>query len=473
MFPTATVAAAFTLAKQFIATSSGPVEIEVQPNYDGSGNPVFTQYTSAGLSYTTSLLDSSPITIRSIRYPNGSPVLLAGRSLIGIQGTTNGTRRSGAFIAVTQECAFYLENLKITSFASALTSTQDGRLYGTIIDIRNCPVGISAANKGFISFIKGDWDGRDLEGNPFLDVHGVPNSIGFRSLLNSTHNLQQSAVGDLDIHHWDRCGLVADGGNTGHTDKTLFRFGRIGLELSRGAGALNLTGTQYEDMTLCGILDRGTRGMILSENTVFLRCADNVIATDHWSAATMESTGYDIRPGYFRSAGVTTQTNGSGAEVSLWAPIFITMGRMRDRDTLGKINIDLSFVSLSSNATIKLRMGATVAGPTGTVLTSFVIPSGADSANISGTLKAVGKDQVTGNLTYEWFASGTSLGRKNAKFAATGSIMNASDYTGVTFTITLANGNKVTVDPTTDVFTTLSAFDGYISPPIDDDDGGE
>lgn len=466
--PVATAVRAFNLAKATAILRPGPIEIVFNADYV-AGSPVATAHTvTSQLSYTSSLMTTSPVTFRGPNDIFGAPILLAGRPIITVQGSTNGSRRSGSFISATQGCSVTVQNLKFQSFSTAFQCSQGGRLQGSgVVDIRNCTVGFSGANKSWMNFapIKGDWDGRDLAGN------AIANSICFRSIINGTHNLQQTALGDVDAHDWDRIILVGDGGGSGHTDNMLVRKCRIGFEFTRGAGAANLTGMQFEDCSVCGILSRGTRGMIISENAVFINCADNIICTDHPSSNTVESTTYDVRPGWLRSAGVTTQSTGNGTEASLWAPIYITKGRMRARDTVGKFDIHLSFASLSSDATIKLRMGATTAGPTGTVLTTFTIPSGSDHAKIFGTLKAIDKNTVAGLIEYKYGSGGTISGEKYAKFGQSATVMNASDYTGVTFTITLANGNKVTLDPTTDIFTTVAFFDGYISPPDDGDPG--
>lgn len=251
--PVLTAQAALNLCSRTAVTNPGPFTIQFAKN---------STYTiTAGLTYTVSRFVGSPVTFTG--------ELDSGNISVTLQGTTDGTRASYSFIRPTQNVRMTFTNLNVRSFTSFVACSQGA---GVSVDVNslNCGRVVSLGNTGWAD-IQGtprNWDGRDLNGVI------VPNSTGLTCVIGCFYDMTQvdpATTGGnytgLIIHHVDR-GAVVDECGSGHMDFMRFQDCRIGVVVTRGAGAPNMTGTQIWRCTE-GVEGRSAPNLLISDNQDF------------------------------------------------------------------------------------------------------------------------------------------------------------------------------------------------------------
>lgn len=251
--PVLTAQAALNLCSRTAITNPGPFTIQFAKN---------STYTiTAGLTYTVSRFINSPLTFTG--------ELDAGNISVTLQGTTTNTRASYSFIRPTQGVRMTFTNLNVRSFTSFVACSQGA---GVSVDVNslNCGRVVSLGNTGWadIQSTPRNWDGRDLNGVI------VPDSTGLTCVIGCFYDMTQvdpATTGGnytgLIIHHVDR-GAVVDECGSGHMDFMRFQDCRIGVVITRGAGAPNMTGTQIWRCTE-GVEARSAPNLLISDNQDF------------------------------------------------------------------------------------------------------------------------------------------------------------------------------------------------------------
>lgn len=291
------------------------------------------------------------------------------------EGVSGGGRSSGSAMRVSFGAVVSLTDIFIRNYSTAVAAAQTGRITMHNVHIRNCIVGASAGNGGYITAVGGDWDGRDM-----ADVV-IPNSIGHRAVIGCPFNLEQSGPDPetpdvwpgLKIHHFER-GSVLSEGSSGHMDYMQYEDCAIGIETTRGAGTPNTIPIR---MRRCAIpfLTRDTAPLLLADVLDFAYgtadACGPVIASNAGYSGSVDSTNYDTRlKRQIRSAESTSNLTGSTTESNLWQVCKLMPGRVRNRDRMTTELFGLCSGGLSSPMTLRFKFGsttvATITLPTGT-----------------------------------------------------------------------------------------------------------
>lgn len=409
--PVASAQKALSLCEAAAAASAGAITIDF-----AAGSYSVT----AALSYTSSVLLTSPVTFKGKKDGSGVPtVILNAYTAYGYN-----------FITATNNVRFAFTDIKFQSFATALASSRGSGLTLTNVNSLDCKGTVSLGNGGWAYVNGGDWDGRDLGGTVLADGTGLTCVIG------SLYNLAQANdYSGLKIHHWDR-GAVVDECGSGHMDYLQIEDCAIGCEITRGAGAPNMTGIRFYRCTT-GILGRNAPNLLISDTADFGQgtadaCDTNILLAAGSTDSQIEGTGFDSRSIYKRARVSFSTITGDTSEHTAWSAFSIVRGRMRERDMVADFHVDgICSGGLSAAATMKLKFGSTV-------LASWTLPIGTAQFSILGSVTALNSTDVLGKLLVATGGAST-LTWVPVQISTTTGVVSLTAETAVAFTITLGN----------------------------------